>query len=114
MANPASSETRRSTIAIISLEEMGFRIARLLMHHSYPVITNLDGRSEATKRRSRQAGLKVLSIPDLILQSDVILSIVPPKDALATAGIIAANTWKHFAGSPNNKIAYMAAGSSPC
>jgi 3-hydroxyisobutyrate dehydrogenase-like beta-hydroxyacid dehydrogenase len=79
----------RPTIAVISIGEMGLGIAKLLIHHSYPVVTNLDGRSEITKLRAMGAGIHVLPLPELVSQSDIILSIVAPKDAMALGESIA-------------------------
>ena len=107
MAAPAPLQQSRPTIAVISIGEMGFGIAKLLIHHSYPVVTNLDGRSEVTKRRALEAGIKVLSLPKLVLQSDIVLSIVPPKDALAMGQIITTTAKNVIPASSNKKIAYL-------
>ena len=107
MAVSAPHRASRPTIAIISIGAMGFGIATMLMHCSYTVVTNLDGRSETTKRRAFDAGIKVLSLPEVILQSDIILSIVPPKDAFATGQIIAATAKAILPAKWSKKIAYL-------
>lgn len=75
-----------STIGILSIGEMGLGIASLLRDHSFHVVTSLGQRSEATRKRAVSAGVEML--PDdaaLVERCDVLLSIVPPKDAFATA-----------------------------
>lgn len=97
----------RPTIAIISIGEMGFGIAQLLMHHSYPVVTNLNDRSDVTKKRAAQAGIKALSLLDIVLQSDIILSIVPPKDAMAMGQSISMAVKSVLPTNSNKLIAYI-------
>ncbi|KAL2357001.1 6-phosphogluconate dehydrogenase [Cryomyces antarcticus] len=71
---------------ILSIGEMGLGIAKLLAAHNYRVITNLSDRSEATRERALSADLSLVRTDaDLTRQADYILSIVPPRDALATA-----------------------------
>ena len=107
MGNLGPQRPSRPIIAVLSIGEMGFGIARLLMHNSYQVITNLDGRSESTRNRALQAGIKVLSLHEVVLRSDIILSIVPPNDALAMGQSIA-TTAKHALPSNSEKrIAYI-------
>ncbi|RAK94001.1 phosphogluconate dehydrogenase [Aspergillus costaricaensis CBS 115574] len=73
-------------IGIISIGEMGLGIAQLLIAHHYRVLTYAADRSEATQRRAWEAGIELRpSMQDLVDQSDCLLSIVPPRDALATA-----------------------------
>ncbi|KAF8251092.1 6-phosphogluconate dehydrogenase C-terminal domain-like protein [Wilcoxina mikolae CBS 423.85] len=80
------------TVAIISLGEMGVGIAQLLQAHSIPVITNLSGRSPATHTRATAAGItSVDTDTDLVSNADIILSIVPPAEALPTAQRIASS-----------------------
>ena len=101
------ASSKHPTIGIMSIGEMGFGIARLLMHHSYSVVTNLDGRSDVTKNRALEAGIKVLSLPDIILQSDIILSIVPPKDAMAMGQSISSTAMSTIPANSTKKIAYI-------
>ncbi|KKA23553.1 hypothetical protein T310_2392 [Rasamsonia emersonii CBS 393.64] len=75
-----------STIAVISIGEMGLGIAQLLMAHRYRVLTYAADRSEATQTRAWTAGIELMrSLGELVDQSDCVLSIVPPRDALHTA-----------------------------
>ncbi|HXP97987.1 MAG TPA: DUF1932 domain-containing protein [Telmatospirillum sp.] len=73
-----------STIAVIAPGAMGVAIARRLMEGGATVLTSLVGRSAATVRRAAAAGLTG-SDDDAIAQADVILSVVPPSQALALA-----------------------------
>tara|TARA_R110002003_G_scaffold186_10_gene14591 strand:+ start:8335 stop:9234 length:900 start_codon:yes stop_codon:yes gene_type:complete len=65
---------------------MGLGIASLLLATNYRVITNVSDRSKATQDRAKSANIEcVTSDVDLVQQADYILSIVPPRDAIATA-----------------------------
>ncbi|ETS84436.1 hypothetical protein PFICI_02461 [Pestalotiopsis fici W106-1] len=73
-------------VGIVSIGEMGVGVAKLLVAHGYTVLTNITGRSEYTQRRATTASIVLLgSDEDLVSQADYLLSIVPPRDALATA-----------------------------
>lgn len=76
----------KPTIAILSLGQMGAGIASLLHHHSYRVITNISDRSAATHDRAKSTGIECVATDEkLVSQADYIFSIVPPRDAVATA-----------------------------
>jgi len=61
-------------------------IAKLLVAHNYRVVTNLEGRSQDTHARAEKASIEALpSDLSLITESDYILSIVPPRDAVSIA-----------------------------
>ncbi|KIM94102.1 hypothetical protein OIDMADRAFT_45897 [Oidiodendron maius Zn] len=75
-----------ATIGIISIGEMGLGIGKLLKAHGFRVVTNASDRSEATKLRAGAAEIDLLPTDeDVTQQCDYILSIVPPRDAFATA-----------------------------
>ncbi|TVY24067.1 hypothetical protein LHYA1_G006966 [Lachnellula hyalina] len=75
-----------ATVAILSIGEMGMGIAKLLVAHNYRVVTNLEGRSQDTHARAERASIEALpSDLSLITESDYILSIVPPRDAVSIA-----------------------------
>lgn len=75
-----------TTIGILSIGQMGLGIAQLLKAHHYRVITNISARSDATKSRAESAGIELFDTDeDLVRSCDYILSIVPPRDAIATA-----------------------------
>ena len=65
---------------------MGLGISQLLTAHNYDIITNVTDRSAATQERAKAASIQLLpSDAALVKQADYILSIVPPRDAVATA-----------------------------
>lgn len=101
---------RSVSVGILSIGEMGLGIAKLLKAHRYRVLTVGEGRryevlvltiplfgtlhltssSEHTLARIRAASIESLqSDEELVVSSDYILSIVPPRDALATAHRVA-------------------------
>ncbi|KAF9063959.1 hypothetical protein BDP27DRAFT_1426338 [Rhodocollybia butyracea] len=85
-----------STIALIGAGQMGSKIAhRMAQFGAGTILTNLDGRSEASWHRATECGMKHVSYPDIISQATYILSVVPPADALAIAQVIA-NTSKEM------------------
>jgi 3-hydroxyisobutyrate dehydrogenase-like beta-hydroxyacid dehydrogenase len=78
------------TIAILSIGQMGLGIASLLIAHNYRVITNVGDRSKSTQNRAKLANITCADTDEeLVQQADYILSIVPPRDAVATAQRIA-------------------------
>ncbi|KAM7194744.1 putative 6-phosphogluconate dehydrogenase [Rhypophila sp. PSN 637] len=98
-------------IGIISMGDMGSGLARLLVAHGYHVVTNCTGRSEDTISRARAAGVEILPTDnDLITNCDLILSVVPPNDALHTAKRIlsAISSPGNPPRRPNNKPLYLA------
>ncbi|KAG2358932.1 6-phosphogluconate dehydrogenase C-terminal domain-like protein [Suillus spraguei] len=72
-------------LAVISAGVMGAAVAKRLTSFGCTVYTNLEGRSEATRKRAQDAGMIELSVNELVLKSDWILSILPPRDALSFA-----------------------------
>jgi len=73
-----------TTIAILAPGAMGSAVARRLIEHGARVLTSLTGRSEATAQRAAAAGMVAASDAD-IAGADIILSIVPPAEAVALA-----------------------------
>src|SRR5206468_2750368 len=74
------------TIGIIAMGEMGSGVARRLHERGATVITQLTGRTAASAARAERAGAVAVSTDDeFVTQSDFILSIVPPGDAVALA-----------------------------
>jgi hypothetical protein len=84
-----------------------FGSARLLIHHSYPVVTNLDGQSAVTRKQVDGTGFNVVSTPEVILLSHIILSIVPPRGALALDNIVAVTAKNVLPADLTRKIAYV-------
>jgi hypothetical protein len=75
-----------ATIAILSIGQMGLGIAHLLKAHNYRITTNIGDRSTATQDRAKSAGIELFSTDEeLVVQAHYVLSIVPPRDAVATA-----------------------------
>ena len=72
------------TIAVIAPGEMGAAIGRRLASAGARIVTRLEGRSGASRRRAEAAGMADVD-QDGIARADMILSIVPPRDALALA-----------------------------
>lgn len=84
------------TVALIAPGNMGAAVAKRLTEHKVTVLTVLNGRSEASAKRARDAGMQAVDDRKLA-EADYFLSIVPPGDALALAkrlaGVLtAANT----------------------
>ncbi|BAM89807.1 conserved hypothetical protein [Bradyrhizobium oligotrophicum S58] len=72
------------SIAVIAPGAMGSAVAARLVEHGCKVLTSLDGRSAATRTRAAAAGMTAASDAE-IAGADIILSIVPPGEALALA-----------------------------
>jgi L-threonate 2-dehydrogenase len=73
-------------IAIIAPGDMGAAIGQRLTAGGARVITSLAGRSAASARRAEGAGLVAVNDDDaLVAEADIVLSVVPPGDAVALA-----------------------------
>ncbi|MGQ7794554.1 DUF1932 domain-containing protein [Faunimonas sp. B44] len=72
------------TVAIIAPGRMGSAIARRLVESGIEVRTSLAGRSRSTADRARAAGMRIVTDEE-VAQVDLVLSIVPPAQALAAA-----------------------------
>jgi 3-hydroxyisobutyrate dehydrogenase-like beta-hydroxyacid dehydrogenase len=77
------------TIAILAPGAMGSAVARRLSENGARVLTSLKGRSEATLKRASDAGM-VGAEDEAIADADIILSIVPPGEAVTLAERLAA------------------------
>ena len=71
-------------VAVISPGAMGSAVARRLTENGIEVRTSLTGRSEATAARAKSAGMLAVT-DEQVVAADIILSILPPGDALALA-----------------------------
>jgi L-threonate 2-dehydrogenase len=71
-------------VAVIGAGTMGSGVGQRLVGRGLKVVTALAGRSEASAQRARAAGM-VSVADDQIVDADIILSIVPPGDAVAVA-----------------------------
>ncbi|GLH75427.1 6-phosphogluconate dehydrogenase [Bradyrhizobium sp. SSBR45G] len=72
------------SIAVIAPGAMGSAIAARLVEHGCKVLTLLEGRSAATRARAAASGMVGASESE-IANADIILSIVPPGEAVALA-----------------------------
>jgi 3-hydroxyisobutyrate dehydrogenase-like beta-hydroxyacid dehydrogenase len=68
---------------------MGSGIGRVLAEGGAVVVTNLDGRSAATKKRAADAGMREAGWQEIV-SADIILSIIPPSEAVEVATRVAA------------------------
>lgn len=71
--------------AIISAGEMGSAVAKRLTKAGCTVYTDLNGRSEATRQRAKEAGMTDAPLGDIVVKANWILSILPPRDAISFA-----------------------------
>ena len=74
----------KPVVALIAPGNMGAAVGKRLTENGLQVLTSLEGRSEESVARARAAGMTDAS-PDQIAAADLILSIVPPGDALSLA-----------------------------
>jgi len=74
----------KTTVAIIAQGAMGAGTAARLTSNVVDVVTWLEGRSSASRARAEKAGMRGVDLAG-IAAADIILSIVPPSDALALA-----------------------------
>lgn len=76
------------TIAIIGSGAMGSAVARQVIAHGGTVLTYLEGRSEQTIARAKAAGMVPVGRQELT-KAELILSIVPPAEAIKVAEFVA-------------------------
>ena len=74
----------KPTIAVIAQGTMGAGIGGRLAQRGADVLTSLAGRSKASAERAAKAGMRDAS-DEIIAGADIVLSIVPPSEALALA-----------------------------
>lgn len=72
------------TVAIVAPGSMGAGVAKRLTDHNVKVLTSLAGRSAASAKRAAGAGMQAVDDRQLA-EADILLSIVPPGEALALA-----------------------------
>jgi putative dehydrogenase len=89
------------TVAIIAPGNMGAAVGGRLTENKVNVLTSLAGRSEASTARAKAAGMTAVADAQLT-ESDFLLSIVPPGDALALAQRLAG-----VLGAANKKPVYV-------
>ena len=74
----------KPVVAIVAAGNMGAGIARRLVENDVTVLTLLNGRSPATQARAAAAGMKAVSV-EAVMEADLLLSILPPANALSFA-----------------------------
>lgn len=80
--------TKTPTIALIAPGAMGASLGRLLHNHGVAPLSLLAGRSAATLQRAAEAGM-VDATMEQIAQADIVLSVLPPSEALSFAASLA-------------------------
>src|ERR671924_1591869 len=77
-------------IGILSIGEMGYHWARILTSRGVEVLTYAKDRSEATRKRAENVGVKCMpSMTSLVRDADLIVSIVVPFAAKRVANKVA-------------------------
>jgi 3-hydroxyisobutyrate dehydrogenase-like beta-hydroxyacid dehydrogenase len=78
------------TVAILSPGDMGHAIGRMLRRNGFDTITCLTGRSQRTHELAAQAGIRdVPAMEQLVVEADLILSILVPAEAVTNARRVA-------------------------
>jgi L-threonate 2-dehydrogenase len=91
-------------VGIMSIGEMGYHWARILISRGVEVLTYAEDRSETTRKRAENAGVKCLpSMNRLVEHVDLIVSIVVPFAAKP----VAANVAKAAAESSRKDLLYL-------
>ncbi len=91
------------TVAIMSTGDMGHNVAKVLKKEGLRVVTCLAGRSERTRGLAAAAAVEELaSVEEVVAAADLVLSILPPGNALdnareVAAAMTAAGSFPHFA-----------------
>ena len=81
-------EVHMPNFAIIGSGAMGSAVAKRLIDHGSMVLTYLEGRSEQTIARAKAAGMVPVGRQELT-KAELILSIVPPSEAIKVAELVA-------------------------
>ena len=79
-----------TTIAILMPGDMGSGVGRALREHGLDAVTSLAGRSERSRGLAAAAGLRDAgSLEEAVQAADLVLSILPPAQAVAQARAVA-------------------------
>lgn len=73
------------TVGVVAAGAMGSAVSAKLTAAGCTVLTNLDGRSETTRKRALEAGMADVPLGDMTRRADWVLSILPPSDAFSFA-----------------------------
>jgi 3-hydroxyisobutyrate dehydrogenase-like beta-hydroxyacid dehydrogenase len=71
-------------VAIVAPGAMGAGLGRRLAEHGLQVLTSLSGRSEASAARAGQSHMRAATDAEIVA-ADLLLSVVPPGEAVALA-----------------------------
>ncbi|PVH24855.1 DUF1932 domain-containing protein [Sphingobacterium corticibacter] len=66
-------------VAILYPGDMGVNIAKLLIEKGFDVYSDLDERSESTRKKAFAIGVQQLSINEIVSEVDFVVSLVPPS-----------------------------------
>ncbi len=78
------------TVAILSPGDMGHAVGCVLGEHGFDVITSLQARSERTRKLADQGRIRDVSpLREMVLQADLVLSILVPGEAVKVAQQVA-------------------------
>ncbi len=79
------------TVAVVSAGDMGHAVGAVLANSGLEVITALDGRSQRTRDLAAKAGMvDVGDAGTLVGRAEIVLSIIPPDQAVGFANQISA------------------------
>ncbi len=80
-----------ATVGVMSPGDMGSGVGGVLKRNGLRVLTALDGRSDASRSRAKEEGIEDAgSLDELVRESDLILSILVPSEAVQFAENVAA------------------------
>lgn len=77
-----------TTVGLVAAGDMGAALGKVLTDNGATVVTCLEGRSAATAARASAAGMRGVGWPELAA-ADIVLSVLPPGQALAFARSLA-------------------------
>ncbi|KAH8068003.1 hypothetical protein BXZ70DRAFT_68773, partial [Cristinia sonorae] len=72
-------------LAVVAPGAMGAAVAKRFTTAGLTVLTYLEGRSPATRKRAHDAGMQDASLSDIAQRANWVLSILPPSDAFSFA-----------------------------
>ena len=77
-------------VGLLSPGDMGHVVGQRLIAHGMPVVTCLEGRSERTRKLATKSGIRdVSTYENLVRETDMILSIMVPGEAVRAARKVA-------------------------
>lgn len=77
-------------VAILSPGDMGAGIGGVLRKSGLDILTCLDGRSNLTRLRALESGIREVGfLDDLVKEADLVLSVLPPGEAIPIAERVA-------------------------